>query len=158
MAFEISPLASILFLVVLYFQLGSTKAWFSGVYLCTEGSFAGYLKSYEQFVGGKTVVALSSVFVSLGLVCLDLSYLLWRYFKGDLEDEEAKEERISISKTTEEQISMVNDCDLKDIKVTEDMLVDNTFYLEKGKDLNIYTFEEDGEGGISEYSQSDKSD
>jgi nitrogen fixation-related uncharacterized protein len=113
---------------------------------------------YKQFVGGKTVVALSSVFVSLGLVCLDLSYLLWRYFKGDLEDEEAEEERISISKTTEEQISMVNDCDLKDIKVTEDMLVDNAFYLEKGKDLNIYTFEEDGEGGISEYSQSDKSD
>jgi hypothetical protein len=47
-----------------------------------------------------------------------------------LEEKEAEEERISISKTTGEQISTANGCDLKDIRVTEDMLVDNAFCLD----------------------------
>jgi hypothetical protein len=37
------------------------------------------------------VVALSSIFVSLAMVCLDVCYLLWRYFKGDLEGGEQGE-------------------------------------------------------------------
>lgn len=33
------------------------------------------------------VVTLSSIFVSLAIICLDACYLLWRWFKGDLEEE-----------------------------------------------------------------------
>lgn len=84
LAFEISPAANIIFLVVLYYQLSSAKYWFASAYSCTEGSFVYYLKDYEKFLGSKMVIALSAVFVSLGLICLDICYLLWRYFKGDL--------------------------------------------------------------------------
>jgi hypothetical protein len=40
------------------------------------------------------VATLSSIFVSLTLICLDVCYLLWRYFKGGLEDAEIDEEEI----------------------------------------------------------------
>jgi hypothetical protein len=46
LAFEASPLASMLFLAVLYFQLNSAKAWFAGAASCTGESFVEYLKSY----------------------------------------------------------------------------------------------------------------
>jgi hypothetical protein len=81
----VSPLFSIIFFVILYFQVKIAKEWFAGASICTEGSFIGYLKSYEQFLGGEMVIALTSIFVNLGLICMDICYLMWRYFKGDLE-------------------------------------------------------------------------
>ena len=37
-------------------------------------------------MGREMVVILSSIFIILAIICLDICYLLWQWFKGDLEE------------------------------------------------------------------------
>lgn len=63
------------------------------------------------------MVALSSIFISLAIICLDACYLLWRWFKGDLEYGE-EEELQQDSPSDKEGEKEDGGCNLKQINIT----------------------------------------
>lgn len=70
---------------MLYLRLSDAKSWMESARACTDSSFGGYLKEYGRYLGGQMVGLMTSIFINIGILCLDACFLLWRCFKGDLE-------------------------------------------------------------------------
>lgn len=70
--------------VAAYLKASKQQEWCQSAYSCSSTLIGRYLIDYEKHLGGIVVVALTCVFVTVGMIVLDVLFLMWRRWKGDL--------------------------------------------------------------------------
>lgn len=91
---QILGAAILLVNVAVYSKASEQQEWCQNANNCTSPLIITYLTDYEQYLGGIVVVALACVFLIVAVIVLDLLFLLWRRWKGDLEPEEDSQKMV----------------------------------------------------------------